>query len=278
MFAKQRVLVVDDDTALATLIRSHLPPADYVVHGAADAKEALRVITESKEPYDIALIDLWIPVGGAKAKSAQPYLGVQLAEQVAQCSPGTKLIAVSLYGDAETTLRNSGRFSGFIAKAELTRNPKASLMAVLMSNQCAAETEHAKAPCPQQPACQLKRSWSWITIAAVAGLAAGMVPVLAVVTPSGLPRICVAVGLCTFIVVLFANPRRRYFRAFSVVLGGWLGVTGVPALGIRVDAPDLLVTFFSDEPSGVFHVVSVCLMITLLILDRFEHRERVEPP
>lgn len=132
--AKRRILIVDDDTGLASVVRSHLPMSEFILDTATDAQQALAAVTRSEEPYELALIDLWIPSGDGEIKSAQPYLGIQLAEQLAEQSPETKLIAVSLYADRVTTLRNSGRFSEFIEKGTLVKDPRAVIARLVASD------------------------------------------------------------------------------------------------------------------------------------------------
>ncbi|MBM3298839.1 MAG: response regulator, partial [Deltaproteobacteria bacterium] len=53
-----RVLLVDDELSLREPLAKHLRDTHgYHVDTAADAKEALRLVAEAEQPYDVVLID-----------------------------------------------------------------------------------------------------------------------------------------------------------------------------------------------------------------------------
>ncbi len=57
-----RVLVVDDDAAIADVLGEILEDAGYEVQRAADGVEAIRMITDPDgEPFDLLLCDLMMP-------------------------------------------------------------------------------------------------------------------------------------------------------------------------------------------------------------------------
>ena len=68
-------------------------------------------------------------------------------------------------------------------------------------------------------------------------------------------------------IALLANPERRYFRAFTTLLGAWLGAMAVPSLGLHVEGDGFLVTFAAQGPGTVSHIVFLALSIALLLLD-----------
>jgi len=57
---RRAVLVVDDDAALATLLRTILRTANYEVTTAVNGREALDIT--SRQPADIILLDMRMPV------------------------------------------------------------------------------------------------------------------------------------------------------------------------------------------------------------------------
>jgi len=59
-FAKPKVLVVEDEAALATMLRYNLEKQGFMVDEAADGQEAMTRISEA--PPDIVLLDWMLPV------------------------------------------------------------------------------------------------------------------------------------------------------------------------------------------------------------------------
>ncbi len=59
MNARRRILVVDDDAAVRTLIRTVLQRAGYDVTTARDGREAIALIAASD--YDLVLLDVIMP-------------------------------------------------------------------------------------------------------------------------------------------------------------------------------------------------------------------------
>ncbi len=59
MNARRRILVVDDDAAVRTLIRTVLQHAGYDVTTARDGREAIALIAASD--YDLVLLDVVMP-------------------------------------------------------------------------------------------------------------------------------------------------------------------------------------------------------------------------
>ena len=59
MMNKRRILVVDDDGAVRTLVRAVLEGAGYEVTTARDGRQAIELIAASD--YDVVMLDVWMP-------------------------------------------------------------------------------------------------------------------------------------------------------------------------------------------------------------------------
>jgi len=102
-----RVLVADDEPvfrrALADLVERH--DAFQLVGQAADAAEAIRLAC--RERPDVALIDVKMPAGG----------GARAAREIRRCSPATRVLALSAYGDRQSVLQMLGAgATGYLVK------------------------------------------------------------------------------------------------------------------------------------------------------------------
>jgi len=64
-----RLLVVDDDERLRSLIRRHLEQAGFHVRGVGDVKQTLRLI--EREHFDLIVLDLMLPDGDGMEVCAQ---------------------------------------------------------------------------------------------------------------------------------------------------------------------------------------------------------------
>jgi CheY-like chemotaxis protein len=261
---KQTILLVEDDSGLADLIVSHLPPSRWSVAVARTSEAALSLIRNAATPYNYAILDVWLPQDDSG--SAQPFVGYLLAEQIGTLSPKTKIIGMSQFIDASSALRTSGRFFGFIEKSALIAEPLATLERCLQSGGTGVPAQTSTSGVPQ-PQLVLRHRQSWLFVACMSGLVAAALPLILALVGSGLLRLCLVAGLIVFLLVLLLNPHRRYFNSFTTILGVWASSTFIPALGVHVDSPKLLVSFFTQGPGAAFHLSSVLLMIVLLILD-----------
>ena len=59
MNGKRRILVVDDDAAIRSLVRRVLEHAGYEVATARDGREAIALI--ARDDYDVVLLDVMMP-------------------------------------------------------------------------------------------------------------------------------------------------------------------------------------------------------------------------
>ena len=81
----QRILIVDDDPSVAQVARVALSRAGFSPECAGSAAQALRMTREAALPYDLALVDLWMPETSGTA------LGIELRG----VRPGLPLIVMS---------------------------------------------------------------------------------------------------------------------------------------------------------------------------------------
>jgi PAS domain S-box-containing protein len=112
--ARRRVLVIDDEPALAAMIRRVLSK-DYHVDLAVDAREGLARL-ESPEPYDVVLCDLMMP----------DMTGMDLFAEVAKRRPGLERRFIFMTGGAFTP-----RATEFLAQVSNRRLEKPFETAVL---------------------------------------------------------------------------------------------------------------------------------------------------
>lgn len=89
-----RVLIADDEPALRGALADLLAHEDDVVliGAAGDADEAIAIAGDVRP--DVALVDVSMPAGG----------GPRAAREIARCSPGTRVIALSAFEDRPTVL------------------------------------------------------------------------------------------------------------------------------------------------------------------------------
>jgi DNA-binding NtrC family response regulator len=59
MAAKNRILVVDDEEALRTVLSTELDGEGYKVSSAADGREAINILTSNE--FDLVLLDIKMP-------------------------------------------------------------------------------------------------------------------------------------------------------------------------------------------------------------------------
>ncbi len=79
----QRILVVEDDGQLRTLLRRLFERAGYTVAEACDGEQGLRM--QRQEPCDLIVTDLVMP-----GKD-----GIAMIREIRKEMPGTKIIAIS---------------------------------------------------------------------------------------------------------------------------------------------------------------------------------------
>lgn len=93
--AKIRVLVVDDEEFLRSIVRERLELAGYSVEEAFNGKEALAMAANGRGPYDVLLTDVRMPVMD----------GITLLSEVAKSCPGTAGIVMSANAELDTAVQ-----------------------------------------------------------------------------------------------------------------------------------------------------------------------------
>ncbi len=90
---KKRLLIIEDENAIADLMVQRFKTALYDVDVATDGREALRLLSANK--YDLATVDIMLP-----------YIdGLTLCKKFREYSPQTFLILVSALDEEETKLK-----------------------------------------------------------------------------------------------------------------------------------------------------------------------------
>jgi len=84
---KARILIVDDEPDLRTLLAHVLQNAGYEVKEASDGEEAITDLKNQK--YDLALLDIQMPLVN----------GIQVLKYIKQNTPKTKAIMLTGYAD-----------------------------------------------------------------------------------------------------------------------------------------------------------------------------------
>jgi DNA-binding NtrC family response regulator len=84
---KARILIVDDETDLRTLLRHILTAQGYQITDAEDGEEAIELI--KKQKFDIALLDIQMP----------NINGIQVLKYIKEHSPQTKAVMLTGYAD-----------------------------------------------------------------------------------------------------------------------------------------------------------------------------------
>ncbi len=90
---KKRLLVIEDEKAIADLIIQRFKTSLYNVDVATDGREALALLSTNK--YDLATIDIMLPL----------IDGLTLCKRFREYSPQTFLILVSALDEVETKLK-----------------------------------------------------------------------------------------------------------------------------------------------------------------------------
>jgi len=86
----ERVLVVDDEAALAELERRRLQELGYVATAFTDPRSALEAFAERPDDFDLVLTDHTMP----------QLTGIEFAREVRALRPALPIVLVSGYGDA----------------------------------------------------------------------------------------------------------------------------------------------------------------------------------
>jgi PAS domain S-box-containing protein len=96
----QRVLIVEDEPSVRSLVANVLLGAHYLVRVARDGQEALRVLDSEREPFDLVVTDMVMPAVG----------GAALARRLRELGRRARVLFISGYSDhAASELADLGR-------------------------------------------------------------------------------------------------------------------------------------------------------------------------
>ena len=102
-----KILLVDDESSVRFVTARGLRNAGYIVQEAASGPEALSILADSKENFDLLITDVTMP----------QMTGLELAEQISHAYPELRILCMSGY--AEEIFREKaslGQDMNFIAK------------------------------------------------------------------------------------------------------------------------------------------------------------------
>lgn len=94
MPAKNRILVVDDEDALRTVLSSELEGEGYIVQMAGDGDEAIKIL--EKNTFDLILLDIKMPTVD----------GFEVLKYVKQHTPATKVIMLTGFADLKNAIES----------------------------------------------------------------------------------------------------------------------------------------------------------------------------
>lgn len=94
MAAKNKILVVDDEEALRTVLSSELEGEGYVVSSAADGEEAIKIL--GSQSFHLILLDIKMP----------NVDGFEVLRFVKQHQPATKVIMLTGFADLKNAIES----------------------------------------------------------------------------------------------------------------------------------------------------------------------------
>lgn len=114
----RNVMVVEDDPSMTEFLVLNLEDVGCRVSLAGNVKSAETLVGESDGPFDIAIIDLYIPEAAGQPPD-RIMRGEELAYTIRKRSPRTKIIGMSVNLERKPFTPLSNLFSGFIYKHDL---------------------------------------------------------------------------------------------------------------------------------------------------------------
>ncbi len=94
MADKSRILVVDDEEALRTVLSNELASAGYEVNTAADGDEAIATVQNKK--FDLVLLDIKMP----------KVDGFEVLKFIKKSSPALKVIMLTGFADLKNAIES----------------------------------------------------------------------------------------------------------------------------------------------------------------------------
>jgi two-component system chemotaxis response regulator CheY len=101
---RERILVVDDEPTIRSLVAQLLDDEGFEVARAGDGAEALRTIAEN-EPFDLIVLDMWMPVMN----------GWQFADALRQRHMAIRIVVMTAASEARARAAELGAI-GYIGK------------------------------------------------------------------------------------------------------------------------------------------------------------------
>ncbi len=87
-----RILIVDDNREIRTILEEYLKEEGYVAEGAGDGENALA--KHAEEPYDLIITDLNMP----------GMTGIELIKEIAKTGGTTEFIIITGYASLDTAI------------------------------------------------------------------------------------------------------------------------------------------------------------------------------
>lgn len=94
MSEKNRLLVVDDEESLRTVLSSELVSEGFKVQNAGDGDEAIAIL--DKEEFDLVLLDIKMP----------RVNGFDVLKHVKEKHPGTKVVMLTGFADLKNAIES----------------------------------------------------------------------------------------------------------------------------------------------------------------------------
>ena len=94
MAEKNKILVVDDEDALRTVLSGELISEGYEVRTASDGDEAMSGL--QKEPFDLVLLDIRMP----------RVSGFEVLKYVKEKHPKTKVVMLTAFADLKNAIES----------------------------------------------------------------------------------------------------------------------------------------------------------------------------
>jgi len=94
MADKSRILVVDDEEALRTVLSSELTSEGYDVRSAGDGDEAIAIL--AKEPFRLILLDIKMP----------RMNGFEVLRHVKKHYPSTRVVMLTAFADLKNAIES----------------------------------------------------------------------------------------------------------------------------------------------------------------------------
>ena len=114
----RHVLIVEDDRSTLERLILNLQDIGCLTTGVSDVTSAERSIAETSQPFDLAVVDFYIPEK-AEDPTDRVMRGEELAYTIRKKSPRTKIIGLSANLERKPFTPLNDLFSGFVYKDDI---------------------------------------------------------------------------------------------------------------------------------------------------------------